>query len=452
MKPFLLILSLFSACATLAVHYELPFSRSSRFVMVGTAQPAEPALPGVSVKTVQIATTVTTMAGVVSALSVTQVAQGSRAQSVFQMVSCDEDAGSDAGAYPSLMDSPTQLAIGGSTLQYDLGAVIGNWGLLGATASLWTIAALKFGVDKARYPGGLTLPVLFLITPTVTSAVNLLREGSVTQKLVGGCSITAQVIGIGLVAVFLHPSNFGAQWVSKEGEKKWVDDREVGFVKHYGMLFEDYRGNRQLFIAGELLMSVATGILKSYQATQGNCKEVVASAAVVSIAYLLSMGLLRPNAEPRDRIFYTAIAGIEALALSTQAIALWAGSKETQAKVRRVTESIVMVAEWALFVKSIYDIGRRIKSVYDYFKADSKNHLQFHQEPLFEASLLVATVASESSEEELRVITRSPSPITPIETFHITTPIQDPFDYLPEGWMREGARELAAREAEESLL
>jgi hypothetical protein len=240
------------------------------------------------------------------------------------------------------------------------------------------------------------------MTPTTTSATNLLRDGTVTQQLIGGCSITAQVLGMGLVAVFLHPTHFGARWNSK-----WVDGPESGYVNHYGMLFKDYREGRHWFIAAELLMSMATGVIKSYLTTSGNCRDVVTAAAATSLAYALSMGLLRPNLNPKERIFYGAIASIEALALSMQAIAYWAGSEETRKKTRAAAESIVMVAEWSLFAKSIFDIGNRIKSIYHYFKSNSHVHQLFQtlreeemQQPLLDEVPRVNTPAPEVPSRE----------------------------------------------------
>jgi hypothetical protein len=209
------------------------------------------------------------------------------------------------------------------------------------------------------------------MAPTAGSATTLIRDGTADQQALGACSIIAQAVGLITVTVFLHPTFFGANWVSEDDRLKWVDGQEPGYVKHYGLLFIDYRGRRHLFIIVELLMSTETGILRSYQATQSNCRDVVTAAAAVSAAYLLAIGVLRPHLEFKDRVFFTAIAGIETFALTTQAFSLWLGSEETQAKTRTVAESAVMVAEWALTIKSLYDIGRRIKSIYDYFRVGS---------------------------------------------------------------------------------
>ncbi|MEI6806835.1 MAG: hypothetical protein WCK49_10095, partial [Myxococcaceae bacterium] len=221
---------------------------------------------------------------------------------------------------------------------------------------------------EARFPGGLTIPVLFLISPTMSSAVSLLRSGTVTEQLVGGLSVTMQAIGTGVVALFLHPTSFKAQWVVEDEEGDWRDQNEPGYVNRYGILFRDYRDGRHFFITAELLMSMATGILKSYQASESNCRNVVTTAAGMSTAYALSMILLRPNARPNERIFYAAIASIEALALIMQATSLWVASEETQAKTRALAESVVMASEWALIAKSMYDVARRIRSIYHYFQ------------------------------------------------------------------------------------
>ncbi|MBH2006831.1 MAG: hypothetical protein I8H75_05805 [Myxococcaceae bacterium] len=344
---------------------EIPYSRSSR---VGWYEPTAPALPTILTEVTQTGTAVSTIAGILAGLDVTLLSQGTRAYTTLEIASCNDAALPDSGSL-SWMDSPTQLSVGHDLLQYHVGAVVGNWILLTGITAGWSIVATQLGMARARIPGGLILPILFLMGPTSSSAVTLLRDGTAVQKVLGGCSITAQSMGLNMLSVFLSPAFFGAQWVRDGQEYAWADASEPNYVKHYGLLFSDYRGGRQFFVNAELLMSLATGVLKSYQATQTNCKDIVTAAAAVSLAYLASLIVLRPHAEFKDRLFFTSIAALESTALTMQAISLWTGTEESQSTTRTISESIVMVAEWTLTIRTLYDVGRRIYGFYQRSRA-----------------------------------------------------------------------------------
>lgn len=359
----------------------LPFSMATRIVTIKAVPspfaPPAPQLSGIPHAAAESTTTASSVAAAMSlfsAYSPTQVAQGPRALLAFQMLSCSNASSLEQELLP-WTSSPTRLSIGNSALSDHLGAVVGNWALLAGTASLWTLTAAKLGTEKSRFPGGLVWPVLFLTSPTLSSATTLVREGTWSEQLVGGCSVTIQAIGAGVIAVFLHPKNFKAEWIS---ETFWEDGSSPGYVKRYGMLFQNFREGRHWFLTAELLMSMATGLLDSYQEEGSDCQSVVAASAMVSITYALSMAVLRPHQLPMERKFYAGIAGLQALALTTQAISLWGASEETQTKIRTVTESVIMATQWALALKSLFDLGKRAKSFYsEHVASSTKAHTDF---------------------------------------------------------------------------
>lgn len=373
-----LIFFVFISVTALAETCPIPFSRAGRVVLID-AEPIEvtsapTALPKILTQTTQTATGVSTIASVVTAG--TGVGPSIRGLSLQAMLSCDNNDQTDPQPL-SWTDSPTQLSIGNSTLKYDLGAVVGNWALLGGLAGVWGAIATKTGTAEIRFPGGLTLPVLFLTGSTATSAVTLLRDGTYSEQIAGGFSLTAQLIATGVVAVFLHPTYFQAVWQTSTG--KWVDGMKAtpGYVKRYGMLFKDYHSGTHWFITVELLMSLATGILQSYQGTELNCRTLVTASAATSIAYAASILFFRPNIKRPERIFYGAISSLQALALSAQSLALWTASQETQEKVQTVTQSIMAATQWALLVKSVYDLAKAARSIYHYFAPHVQRHVAF---------------------------------------------------------------------------
>lgn len=355
-----------SACYSL-------LSRAGRVVIIDPEPelipiPARSNLPTEVTSTGTVITKVSNTANIISG---TNIGPGVRTLALQELLACEISTNYTDSL--SWSDSPTQLAVGNSDLQYQLGAVLGNWALLGATAIGWGALSFKYGSDNLRFPGGLTLPVLFLTAPTASAAMTLLQEGTLGQQVLGGLSFTAQLIGTGLVAVILHPYHFGARWDASKATDwtsgAWGDalGRE-GYTKRQGILFRDYRSGMHWFMTVELLMSMASGVLSSYQSTGGDCKKLLAGNMGTQISYALAQVLLNPNRNRGESIFYGCIAVLQALAVTTPVVSWWAGaSEETQKKVDTAAQWTVSVTQWALMAKSIYDLGKRIRSVYRNF-------------------------------------------------------------------------------------
>jgi hypothetical protein len=238
--------------------------------------------------------------------------------------------------------------------------------MMGAVG-IWAGVAYQLGPEAGQFPGSLILPVLFLICPTVVSSVTLLRDGDAGQQATGAISILLSLTGSGAVSVLMSPRFFKARWDAHE--QKWVDlpHSKKHWVAQYGELFETYGSGRQGYIVIELLTSVAVGTLKSYQILEQNCGRLLWAGTAVYDAYALSQLALRPNRNKHVQIFYAGIATLQALALTTQAIASVTASEETQEEVQRVTQSIVVVTEYLMMIKTLFDMGLRFKGWYDRF-------------------------------------------------------------------------------------
>ncbi|MEI6806464.1 MAG: hypothetical protein WCK49_08170 [Myxococcaceae bacterium] len=299
-----------------------------------------------------------------TAVGPTQIGQNSRSGAALELLGCDNNTEPEEGQL-SWQDNPLQLSIGNSSLQYHVGAVVGNWALFVGVAGICKGVALKLGYDKAGFPGSLILPTLFLIAPTTTSSVTLIRDGSPGQQAIGGVSIAVSLLATGSIGAVVHPKYFKGQWDVQEQE--WVDLGKIktGYVDRYGYLFETYGQGRQWYILVELLTSMAVGGLKSYQILQQNCEALLGIGAGVYDAYAISQIALRPSSNHHLQLCYSAIAAAQAVAVSTQAIAVQAASEEMQEKVRTVTESVIVVTEYLLMIKTLYDMGRRIQSWYE---------------------------------------------------------------------------------------
>lgn len=353
-----------SACYSL-------LSRAGRVVIIDPEPELIPVPSNLPTEVTSTGTVITKVSNTANIISGTNIGPGVRTLALQELLACEISTNYTDSL--SWSDSPTQLAVGNSDLQYQTGAVLGNWALLGATAIGWGALAFKYGADNLRFPSGLTLPVLFLTAPTASAAMTLLQEGTLGQQVLGGLSFTAQLIGTGAVAVILHPYHFGARWDASKATEwtsgAWGDalGRE-GYTKRQGILFRDYRLGMHWFMTVELLMSMASGVLSSYQSTGGDCKKLLAGNMGTQISYALAQVLLNPNRNRGESIFYGCIAVLQALAVTIPVVSWWAGaSEETQKKVDTAAQWTVSVTQWALMGKSIYDLGKRIRSVYRNF-------------------------------------------------------------------------------------
>ncbi|MEI6805752.1 MAG: hypothetical protein WCK49_04510 [Myxococcaceae bacterium] len=327
---------------------------------------APPALPPPVTQATQAISAVSSSISAVSAVDPTQLSQASRTFLTLGVLSCNDAGRPDQGSL-SWQDSPTQLSIGDDDLQYYYGSIVGNWLFLCGTGTVLALATLNLGAETAHFPGVLILPVMFLMSPTTTSAVTLFRDGDSGQRVVGTASIALSILAAGGFTVRLLPMFFHATW--DETKEEWVDSSPEfkGFVAQNGLLFRDYRPGQHWFILVELGMSMSVGVLKSYQALQQDCALVLSAASGVYNTYGLAMILLRPAKEHREQIVYGAIAGLQAVALTTQVIASKIASEDTQQSVRVVTESIITATDYMLMIKSLYDFGKRIKALFGHF-------------------------------------------------------------------------------------
>ncbi|MBH1988812.1 MAG: hypothetical protein I8H75_04395 [Myxococcaceae bacterium] len=369
MKLLIVIFSFVSIFAAWAVQPNeacfLPVSKLA--VSMSFIVPFEPpALPPPVTKASQAIATTSSVINAVSAVGVTQLSQTSRTFLTLGIVSCNDAGRPDQGSL-SWQDSPSQISIGDDDLEYHYGAVVGNWIVFGGISAILSLTAMRIGFEKVHYPGVLILPAMIFLSPTITSAVSLLRDGDSIQQAVAALSVGACTLGAGLFGLRFLPQFFHASWSEDQG--KWVDasDGFRGFVARNGLLFEDYRPGYQWFMLVEVLMSTSVGALKSYQALQENCGLLLDTAASVYSTYGLLIILLHPAKHRYEQIFYATVAGSQALALVIQTVASKAGSSDTQQSVRVVTESIITATDYLLMIKSLYDFSKRMKSIYTHF-------------------------------------------------------------------------------------
>ncbi|MBL4818666.1 MAG: hypothetical protein JKY15_05475 [Deltaproteobacteria bacterium] len=361
---FLLILAQNISFAASNNSCSIPLTHSAH--IEDSIDPDDPIIPIAVVQAFEITNSIAATAGALANVGTMQIVQHARLTALLKIVSCKNDFAPDDEA-PAWLESPTQLSIGDGIHQHDLGTVIGNWALQGGIAIIWagTNAYLKQHKINSRFPGGLALPAMILIGPTTKAAFNLSHYSTNAERGAGFMALAAEAVASGTVALLLHPSFFKARW--SERREKWVDvKRTEPFVKPYGIIFEDYNQNAYWFLLVDTAMSMATGVLQSYQETEVECKRIVSSAAALSIAYALTFAKLQPNTEHKDLIIFGVIAGVQAVATTLQAFALLVLPEDTQEKTKAAAQSILLAAESALSLKTFYDVGSNIKSAAQY--------------------------------------------------------------------------------------
>lgn len=334
----------------------------------------------------------------IAAISPMLVTQANRIGTVTNILSCNDNSQFD----PNPLDwtlSPLQLSIGEGLLQYVDGAVVGNWVLFSGLAVVYTALAKKFGETAVRYPGYLVLPGLFLSSATAQNAVTLIRLGNSVEKSFGSVSLAAQLGVMGFITRILWPSRFQAE-VKRESarsalyylgqvgvvgqflaskfssaaqqtsKQKWRAKQEdqAAFVKQYGPFFRDYRQDWYGFMVPELLMTLASGTLNSFQINpQSSCSALLYTTTGVYGVYATTLIALRPHRLRFDRIYFGSVAGMQFSALIIGIAQQNIPSLQNSTKLQAVAEGIPIALQYVTLARSVYDLGIQVTSGYKFF-------------------------------------------------------------------------------------
>lgn len=301
---------------------------------------------------VQTSQTVAKISSVVSLTSLSPggVAQSSRMSSLMRVIGCQNGIPFEP-ENPSIDDNPTRLVIGDSSLRYALGTVVGNEALFLGLSTIAAILSSLKDAETIRAPGVLVVPVLFLSTSTATSATTLLRFGGTIEQSIGGSMFALHALGILGVGVVLSSSHFEAN--RTEGNK-WRDLHNNGYVHRYGYLFKDYRAGYQQFVVVELLMTMASGVLQSFQNQQKDCGVLTATAASVYGVYAAAMIICRPHEHPVEKGYFTTIAVAQFVPIAMKAI---------DSRTESVAASVLVCLKYTTLLRGLFDAAMMIKSL-----------------------------------------------------------------------------------------
>ncbi|MBH1988592.1 MAG: hypothetical protein I8H75_03860 [Myxococcaceae bacterium] len=441
MKLIILLSIIFSSFAFSEpnFHCDSDLSRSGRVVWIEAELP-EPVMEEPTIVPPKAVATLSSTTSIIAPPS--QIAQTSRAQSLQSIISCNND--SPAAQALAWSDNPTTLTVGSGATAEELGAVIGNWVLLVGIASGWTLLAQKFDPALLRHPGGIVAPALFLFEPTVGATITLLASDDLTAQIVGSFSTAALLAGTSLVAFFLHPKNFKAQWLNNE----WSDLSQPGYVKRFGMLFEAYSQDAHYFMTGELFMSAMTSMLNAFRGQEMDCRGITTAASILSSAYALFIVLKRPHANIHRQRFYSAIATIQALTITIQAIALWVGSGNAYEEVSKASSNMMAATQWALFAMNLYELGLNAYEWFHHFRSFSNPMPSVDPtlEDLMAADPLTALASALEPAEAPRIENAIPTPppalprVESADSISLfssrsSTPILLPTDFEPSAFL-----------------
>ena len=217
--------------------------------------------------------------------------------------------------------SPTQMTVGGSPREYVRGAVVGNILLLLGCCMAAIGTMLLFPQRRAAdfwLPGLLYVPFAILLVPLTTASTLLVASANpsgidIVVGLIGYVSVLAPL----MLLLRSATVNFRARPVRLNlrrfrGTKmrkllKELYERSTvyssfpdspGFVARWEYAgVADFVANRQWFVAVEMLLGVATGVIAGMTALgSGWCRALNVAQVLATVDFLVALVLLRPHA------------------------------------------------------------------------------------------------------------------------------------------------------------
>jgi hypothetical protein len=300
-----------------------------------------------------------------------------RMQAQQRINNCGSESSGDDGEGIDFASSPTQLKIPDDSSRSSSlvrGAVVGNVALWAACAAVAIFLAkllqqrnvtesLRTSCAELGLPGLLSVPYSILMIPTVEASATLLASSSaasVANVLIGLLGILLCFFIAALfayVTVFRVAANSVArmsqahiQVVEKSSATRsdphwslaqslaglkllfvthfsnmweWSDRRgSSGFTAMWGELFEAFVPHRQWFMSVESTSDCITAVLAGLAATvdassseaESGCSKLAVLSAVISIALLISLLLLRPYGASGERRVVSVNAAVTAVA------------------------------------------------------------------------------------------------------------------------------------------
>jgi hypothetical protein len=256
-------------------------------------------------------TAVVTSTLVMGLVNPTAVTQASRANTIMTLGQCQRDFGS-LPVYIHLLRFP----IGDDPdFQYFTGAVVGNLVLCVGTVLLNALMVFIYATARGKsaveacgalkFPSLVSLPLLFVLQPTVSVSVALFLYSNSWMLVLGvlgfiACIVTFLAVAVYFLLIFDGINDFEmldkkysglmARMINPAGE--WL---QTDLTARMGMFFEDYLPATWWFVVVELGMCVVAGVLEGLKPEEfQNCLIVVGLATVLYTVFFVALLYYQP--------------------------------------------------------------------------------------------------------------------------------------------------------------
>ncbi|CUG87054.1 membrane-associated protein, putative [Bodo saltans] len=312
----------------------------------------------------------------------TGATQASRANVIMALARCERQFG-QLPAYTHLL----QFSVGDDPdFQYFVGAVIGN--IVICLGTLLLNALMVFGYAKytnqpassaassLKFPSLVSLPLLFVLNPTISVGVSLMAYASGWMIGIGVLGFLASLIGFGIVTVYFvfffegHSdfemldkkfSGVFARMVNPVGE--WLQTDLTGRM---GMFFEDYLPSCWWFVILELGMCVLSGIIEGIRpADEANCLIAIGLASVLYTAFFVALVLWQPYTVRFVYYLRALIAGLQMVSAFLSLAAVKTSDPDWEA----AGISFGLASLYATTIDALFALFITIRDLYDFFHA-----------------------------------------------------------------------------------
>ncbi|CUG87055.1 membrane-associated protein, putative [Bodo saltans] len=262
-----------------------------------------------------VTTTSNTVTGAIivgGIINPTVATQASRANVLIALARCERNFG-QLDPFSHILQFPVG---DDEDFQYFAGAVVGNISLCLGTLLINALVLMIYArvagkslgssASTMKFPSFVSLPLLFVLNPTISVGVSLMAYATTGWLVaIGVVGFLASLIAFAVVTIYFvfyfdgHDdfemlekkfSGVFGRMVNPVGE--WLQTDLTGRM---GMFFEDYLPSCWWFVIVELGMCLLSGIIEGIRpAEQSNCIIAIALASTLYTAFFVAMVLWQP--------------------------------------------------------------------------------------------------------------------------------------------------------------
>jgi hypothetical protein len=359
-------------------------------------------------------------------LSTANVAIGSRINTAEKLSSCENiDFQNITFPEPSWSHHPLQFAIGDSPLKYEIGALVGNSALyvggvailaglscaVGAISSGSLLTAYALGAPALFFPGSHALLAGYLFPEIASSSATLIKYGSPALQAAGSLAL----ITMGGHSIYYGRFAWKMKATFSAKKLKWrAPKNKPGYIKKYGIYFDDYYQSTREAFSIDNIFNIATGFLSGYNPGElSECNSMLYTGTALYSSYFLYLLARRPYISTFNNIFYISMAALQAIPLILKTIQVNSPDLKNSTSMNMAIEIMPVIANYALTAKSVFDLWQMIKESSCYTKSSMPDSSSSDSD-------------NDNSQQLLRVLAPSSNTATPSQTHQLKAPIAPP--------------------------